>query len=113
MYSILCWVEADLSHLPKTPKYSTYIHDLYYEIEYDVILSLGLTEFNAFIAWREKVLLIRIPACVLTDHISLNIERREKARYQNVIHMSLHSSLSFRTPAQIVYDPDRIVDDST
>jgi len=55
MYSNLCYVEADLSHLPKPGKYSTFIHDLYYEVQFDVILSLGLTEFNAFIAWREKV----------------------------------------------------------
>lgn len=76
MYSTLCYVEADLSHLPKHGKYSTHIHDLYYEIKFDVILSLGLTEFDAFVAWREK-----------------GVEKR--------------------TPAQMVYDPDRVIDDST
>ena len=84
MYSNLCYVEADLSHLPKPGKYSTYIHDLYYEINFDVILALGLTEFNAFIAWREKVMIVSVLCTyfLLNDRspLSLNLGCRKKVR---------------------------------
>ncbi|KAF9524973.1 hypothetical protein CPB83DRAFT_871039 [Crepidotus variabilis] len=55
LYSTLCYVEADLSHIPMPGKYSNHIHGLFYDVTFDVILALGLTEFKAFIAWRENV----------------------------------------------------------
>jgi len=55
MYSTLCYVEADLSDVPMPGKYSNHTHNLYYEVDYEIILSLGLTEFKAFVAWRENV----------------------------------------------------------
>jgi hypothetical protein len=55
LYSTLCYVEGDLSRVPKPGKYSHHIHDLFYQVKFDVILSLGLTEFKAFIAWKENV----------------------------------------------------------
>ncbi len=55
LYSTLCYVEGDLSRVPKPGKYSHHIHDLFYEVKFDLILSLGLTEFKAFIAWEENV----------------------------------------------------------
>jgi len=55
LYSTLCYVEGDLSHVPKPGIYSRYIDDHYYKIEFDIILSFGLTELKAFIAWKENV----------------------------------------------------------
>ena len=55
LYSTLCYVEGDLSHVPKPESYSHHIHDSYYEVKFDIILSFGLTELKAFIAWRENV----------------------------------------------------------
>lgn len=50
-------MEADLSQIPMPGKYSDHLHGLYYDVTFDVILSLGLTEFKAFVAWRENVCL--------------------------------------------------------
>ncbi len=55
LYSTLCYVEGDLSHVPKPGIYSHYIHDLYYKVDFDIILLFGLTELKAFIAWKENV----------------------------------------------------------
>ena len=55
LYSTLCYVEGDLSHVPKPAIYSHYIDDLYYQVKFDIILSFGLTELKAFIAWKENV----------------------------------------------------------
>ncbi len=55
LYSTLCFIKADLSHIPKLRKYSNHIRGYYYEVKYNIVLSFGLTEFKAFIAWRENV----------------------------------------------------------
>ena len=57
MYSTLCYVHADTSQLSKTlrPRSSRAHSGIYYQMEFDVILSLGLTEFKAQILWKEDV----------------------------------------------------------
>ena len=60
MYSRLCYVEADLSHVRKEERYSNYRRtSAFYEVHFDIILALGLTEFRACIAWKENVSGIR------------------------------------------------------
>ena len=53
MYSTLCHVEADLSALPKYPRGS--ILGNYYRVDFEVVLTLGLTEHRAMIAWKQNV----------------------------------------------------------
>ena len=70
MYSVLCYVQADLSHIPKYPKTSLVDKGHYYRIDFDVVLSLGLTEIKAYIAWKESVnllLYLRL-TCDLTSY---------------------------------------------
>ncbi|KAF8959252.1 hypothetical protein BDZ97DRAFT_1667388 [Flammula alnicola] len=55
MYSTLCEVKADLSRIPKLPKISNYSRSKYYTVDYDIVLSLGLTEMKAHICWKENV----------------------------------------------------------
>ncbi|PPQ98997.1 hypothetical protein CVT24_003479 [Panaeolus cyanescens] len=57
MYHTLCYVEADTSVICKSlkpqlmPNKKTPLP--YYEIKFDIVLSFGLTEFKAHIAWME------------------------------------------------------------
>ncbi|CAA7260296.1 unnamed protein product [Cyclocybe aegerita] len=67
LYSTLCYVEADTSHVTLSPKVSQRTRGLYFTLEFDVILSLGLTEFKAFIAWRENGVEKRSPAALVYD----------------------------------------------
>ena len=59
MYSTLCYVHADTSQIAKTlkPVQSQRFADtsLFFRMDFDIILSFGLTEFKAQIAWRENV----------------------------------------------------------
>jgi len=53
MFSILCFVAADISHIKRPPR--TGLRNVYYTANIDVIFSFGLTELKAFIAWQEDV----------------------------------------------------------
>ncbi len=55
MYSLLCHVHADLSRVPKLPRASTFGKSKYYAANFEVVLSLGLTELKAHICWQENV----------------------------------------------------------
>lgn len=55
MYSTLCHVEADLSALPKYPQTSSFDSSNYYSVSFEVVLTLGLTEDRAIIAWKQDV----------------------------------------------------------
>ena len=57
MYSTLCRVEADTSRLSIPPKMSTHRMQ-YYEIKFEILLSLGLTELKAHICWQENVSIV-------------------------------------------------------
>lgn len=63
MFSTLCSVEADTSQISKTlqPIRSATVLEgrrrlqVYYKIQFDIVLSFGLTELKAQIAWIEDV----------------------------------------------------------
>ncbi|KDR69801.1 hypothetical protein GALMADRAFT_145198 [Galerina marginata CBS 339.88] len=67
MFSTLCRVEGDTSLVVVSPKVSRNRISTYYEIEFDIILSLGLTELKAQIAWIENGVEKRSPAQVVYD----------------------------------------------
>jgi hypothetical protein len=54
MYSTLCRVKADTTELCKSlrPQIGAAI---FYKIDFDVVLALGLTELKAHISWQENV----------------------------------------------------------
>lgn len=55
MFSTLCTVRADVSHIPfKTLGRKK---KRYYMFEFDVVLCFGLTELKAQISWKEDVCL--------------------------------------------------------
>ncbi|KAF8901895.1 hypothetical protein CPB84DRAFT_1846607 [Gymnopilus junonius] len=51
-FSVLCHVSGDTSSYSFSPRFSRR-RQRYYEIQFDIILSLGLTELKAQIAWIE------------------------------------------------------------
>jgi len=55
MFSTLCYVTADISHIRTPPKMPPNSAKVYYSVNYDVIYSFGLTELKAFLAWKENV----------------------------------------------------------
>ena len=55
MYSTLCHVQANLTNVPKLKVFSRHLDSIFYRITFDIILSFGLTEFKACIAWEENV----------------------------------------------------------
>jgi len=66
-FSTLCQVEADTSLVSVSPKLSRNQRSTYYEIEFDIILSLGLTELKAQVSWIENGIEKRSPAQVVYD----------------------------------------------
>ena len=54
---LVCHVEADLSALPKHPQTSNfnYINSNYYSVSFEVVLTLGLTEDQVIIGWKQNV----------------------------------------------------------
>jgi hypothetical protein len=55
MFSTLCSVTADISHIWTPPRIAPHNGKFYYTVHYDVIFSFGLIEFKAFISWIENV----------------------------------------------------------
>lgn len=57
MYSTLCHIEADMSALTRSLSARKKLNtlQLYYQMDYDVVLSFGLTELKAHISWKENV----------------------------------------------------------
>ncbi|CAA7260294.1 unnamed protein product [Cyclocybe aegerita] len=66
-YHSLCRIEADVSNHQAPLKYSPESDTFYYEVHFDIILSLGLTEFKASIAWKENGVEKRSPARMVYD----------------------------------------------
>ncbi|KAJ7214941.1 hypothetical protein GGX14DRAFT_609817, partial [Mycena pura] len=54
-YGVLCTVRADTSKIAKTLKPRHGQRGVYYDLQIDVVLSFGLTELKAQIAWVENV----------------------------------------------------------
>ena len=57
MYSEVCTVEVDLSHLTRKTEdiKKRGSKGKYYQIDFDVALLFGLTELKAQLIWKEKV----------------------------------------------------------
>jgi len=84
MFSTLCYVAADISHIKSPPR--TGLHNVYYTANFDVIFSFGLTELKAFIAWQENVRKILVFESCAANKISL----RTTGRREKVEHFVLH-----------------------
>ncbi|KAJ7734374.1 hypothetical protein DFH07DRAFT_844923 [Mycena maculata] len=66
LYKAVCKVEADTSHLIKVSTRRRGVPNSdFYELRFDVILSFGLTELKAQIAWQENGVEKRGPAQIL------------------------------------------------
>ena len=80
MFSTLCYVAADISHIKSPPR--TGVRNVYYTANFDVIFSFGLTELKAFIAWQENVRKILVLESCTANKIPLHTAgRREKVEY--------------------------------
>ena len=56
MFPTMCTVKADMSQMAKNLKPERGLTGgMYYTVEYDIILCLGLTELKAQVAWTENV----------------------------------------------------------
>ena len=56
MFTKVCSIEMDLSHLPLVAQpMLNGGPGMFYEIEYETVLLFGLTELKAQIAWKENV----------------------------------------------------------
>jgi hypothetical protein len=54
MFSRLCIVQADMSHIVLQPQRGKK-GAIYYRLDYDIVLLFGLTELKAQICWTEDV----------------------------------------------------------
>lgn len=66
MYSTLCYIKADTAKLCRSLEPQVGLVT-YYEMSFDVVLSLGLTEFKAHVCWEENGVQQRTPAQVIYD----------------------------------------------
>lgn len=55
LYSTLCYVEADTSRVCKSLSPQHTRRGSYFKMEFDIILSFGLTELTAQMSWMENV----------------------------------------------------------
>jgi len=55
LYSQLCTIEVDLSHLKPSPKAVNASSSTYYKVDYELIMLFGGTELKAQLAWKENV----------------------------------------------------------
>ncbi|KAF7290140.1 hypothetical protein MIND_01327200 [Mycena indigotica] len=71
-YSTMCTVHADTSVLVNTLQAKPgAARGSYYELDFDVVFSLGLTELKAQIAWKEEGIEKRGPAEILYEPASI------------------------------------------
>ena len=57
LYSELCTIEADLSHLWNTPNLQSMSKgdEVYFKVSYDLVMLFGGTEIQAHLSWKENV----------------------------------------------------------
>ncbi|TFK26684.1 hypothetical protein FA15DRAFT_667159 [Coprinopsis marcescibilis] len=67
LYTKLCSIEMDLSHIPLTPRAKAGGVGLFYYLGYDLVLSLSSVEMTAQIAWEENGFEKRSPAKIIYD----------------------------------------------
>ena len=113
MYSTLCRVEADTSRLSIPPKISKHQRMQYYEIKFEILLSLGLTELKAHICWQENVsfILVYFARYLYRAHtyIFSRTGYRKKASIYLLFSAVILPNTTFRSPAQVVYDPEVLI----
>jgi len=66
-FTTVCHITADMSQIP-VDKLVNPSGKVYYQVAFDVVLSFGLIEMTAQIAWREKGVEKRGPAAIVYDH---------------------------------------------
>lgn len=107
MYSTLCTITSDTSQLCKTLTLKRGLQgQWYYRLDYDIILSFGLTELKAQTAWLENVSeSITFPA---THVVTVSTGRRKEVRWNASTWYTLrrphHEHDCHRSPAEIIYD---------
>jgi len=72
LYSELCTIEVNLSHLWNTTNVQTILKGsgVYYKVSYELIMLFGGTEIEAQLSWKENGIEKRSPAKVLyTDNL--------------------------------------------
>ncbi|KAF7362770.1 hypothetical protein MVEN_00626700 [Mycena venus] len=70
-YRVLCTVHADTSKIAKTLQRKMGLNGVYYGLEIDVVLSFGLTELKAQIAWIENGVEKRGPAKLVYEEVDV------------------------------------------
>ena len=78
MYSQVCIIEVNLSHLANVQENKRRgLKGTYYRLDYDVVLLFGLTEFKAQLVWKEKVMCVifHVTQPCISD-ISQGVEKR-------------------------------------
>jgi len=63
LFSSLCHIEGDISHVPKTVVKGP--QGFYHYQDFDIVLLFGLTEFQAQLSWLENGVEKRSPARIL------------------------------------------------
>ena len=54
-FTVLCTITADISRIPLRHRSKTTGKEKFYRVEFEVVLSFGMTELKAQIAWKEWV----------------------------------------------------------
>ncbi|RXW25666.1 hypothetical protein EST38_g132 [Candolleomyces aberdarensis] len=66
-YTLECLIRADTSSVKREQIYSTFKNAYYYQMDFDIVLMLGLTELKAQIAYLENGIERRGPATIIYE----------------------------------------------
>jgi hypothetical protein len=100
-YFTLCTVHADTSTIAEALKPQRGQSGTYYRLDFEMILSFGLTELKAQIAWFENVstsFLLWYPTSINRLHLGC----RAKVKFHS-FHADMWSKFTLRGPAELVY----------
>ncbi|THH13132.1 hypothetical protein EW146_g7051 [Bondarzewia mesenterica] len=87
-FSVLCGISADLFGVPRRPIRGS--RGTYYQQDFDIVLSFGLTELKAHLSWTENVRLISIMSDL--GFTSLNgLPGHQEKFYRNIWDLSVKS----------------------
>ncbi|KAJ6458053.1 hypothetical protein C8R47DRAFT_1163706 [Mycena vitilis] len=84
-YRLACKIEADTSRLPKYPRQAG--KRTYFEFTFEVVLSFGLTELKAEIAWMENVCFLTLPWFAFNNRV--HRVSKEEDRHKLYIEMQV------------------------
>ena len=77
MFSILCTVQADMSHIVLQPQRGKG-GAIYYQRNFDIVLLFGLTELKAQICWTENVSCFLSSICFHSDTVYCRAQKNGK-----------------------------------